>query len=142
MRKTTEYCTCFRLYAISELWYTALGNTEYAVDDDTIMPFYDIQITDEAEADLAYYRANERKLIIDGMITQLTYEPTKETSNRKRLRETTMATWELRIGKYRVFYEVETDIDLQPDDAATVIIVSVGHKEHNVLYIRGKVVKL
>lgn len=106
------------------------------------MPFYDIQITDEAEADLAYYRANERKLIIDGITTQLTYEPTKETSNRKRLRETTMATWELRIGKYRVFYEIETDINLQPDDVATVLIISVGHKEHNVLYIRGKVVKV
>ncbi|MEI7851926.1 MAG: type II toxin-antitoxin system RelE/ParE family toxin [Kiritimatiellales bacterium] len=137
-----KYYTCFRLHTIPEVWYTALGNTEYAVGDDTIMPFYDIQITDEAEADLAYYRANERRLIIDGIITQLTYEPTKETSNRKRLRTTTMATWELRIGKYRVFYEVETDVDLQPDDTATVIIVSVGHKEHNVLYIRGKVVKV
>ncbi len=93
-----EYDTCFRLHAIPEVWYTALGITEYAIDDDTTMPFYDIQITDEAEADLAYYRANERKLIIDGIITQLTYEPTKEMRNRKRLRETTMATWELRIG--------------------------------------------
>jgi len=103
---------------------------------------YDIQITDEAEADLAYYRAHERKLIIDGIITQLTYEPTNETTNRKRLRRFIIATWELRIGKYRVFYEVEINTDIQSEYTALIVVISVGHKEHNVLYIRGKVVKL
>ena len=47
-----------------------------------------------------------------------------------------------RIGKYRAFYEIEMDVALELDELAVVIIVSVGHKEHNVLYIRGKVIKL
>ncbi|MBP1468706.1 type II toxin-antitoxin system RelE/ParE family toxin [Candidatus Chloroploca sp. M-50] len=106
------------------------------------MPQYHIEITDEAEHDLSYYRAYERKAITDGILTQLAYEPHQETVNRKRLRDNPIATWELRIGKYRVFYEIEHDDTVGPDDAALVIIISVGHKEHNVLYIRGKVVKL
>jgi len=41
----------------------------------------------------------------------------------------------LRIGKYRIFYEVRNDI-------VTVGVISVGKKEYNVLYIRGKKVKI
>jgi hypothetical protein len=44
------------------------------------------------------------------------------------------APWELRIGDFRVFYEIEND--------TTVKIVSIGHKEHNDLFIRGKRVEL
>lgn len=73
---------------------------------------------------------------------QLAYEPTNPTGKRKRLRTSPIATWELRIGKYRVFYEVETSDDVAPNDEVAVIIVSVGHKEHNVLYVRGKAVNL
>jgi mRNA-degrading endonuclease RelE of RelBE toxin-antitoxin system len=96
---------------------------------------YSIDITDEAEADLQYYRAFERQRIVNDIMVQLMYEPDKETKSRKNLRPNPIAAWELKSGKYRVFYEVET-ADL------LVSIVSVGHKEHNVLYIRGKVVRL
>jgi hypothetical protein len=37
--------------------------------------------------------------------------------------------------KYRIFYEVQNHI-------VTVIVVSIGMKEHNKLYIRGKDVKI
>lgn len=103
---------------------------------------YAIHITDDAEEDLAYYRPYERKQIIDGIVAQLSYEPMIPTGNRKQLRANPIATWELRIGRYRVFYEVETADEVVPGEAVAVIIVSVGHKEHNVLYVRGKVVKL
>lgn len=106
------------------------------------MPRYSIEITSEAEHDLAYYRTHERKAIVEGIVSQLSYEPGKETANRKRLRDNPIATWELRIGKYRVFYEIETEPLLDEDEQAIIIIISVGHKEHNVLYIRGKVIKL
>jgi mRNA-degrading endonuclease RelE of RelBE toxin-antitoxin system len=99
------------------------------------MTKYIIDITDEAEGDLRYYRANERKQIMDTIDVGLSYEPETETTNRKKLRDNPIATWELRIGKYRVFYEVE------PENS-TVIIVSAGHKEHNVLYIRGRATTL
>ena len=62
---------------------------------------------------------------------QLSFEPGKETRNRKRLRENPIATWELRIGKFRVFYEIE-------EGSKAVCVVAVGWKEHNKLFIRGK----
>ena len=66
---------------------------------------------------------------------QLTDQPLVETKNRKSLRDNPIASWELRIGKYRVFYEV--------DDAVQMVsIVSVGHKEHNILLIRDKEVQI
>lgn len=99
------------------------------------MAAYTIDITDEAEEDLQYYRAFERQRIVKDIEVQLTYEPDKETNSRKNLRPNPIAAWELKLGKYRVFYEVE------PADSL-VSIVSVGHKEHNVLSIRGKMVKL
>ncbi len=53
-----------------------------------------------------------------------------ETKNRKALRHNPIAQSELRIGKFRIFYEAdETD--------RTVTIVAAGHKEHNALFIRG-----
>jgi mRNA-degrading endonuclease RelE of RelBE toxin-antitoxin system len=66
---------------------------------------------------------------------QLTDQPLLETKNRKLLRDNPIASWELRVGKYRVFYEVN-------DLAQTVSIVSIGHKAHNILLIRDKEVKI
>ena len=99
------------------------------------MVAYRIEVTEDAKADLAHYAAFERKVIVSDIRKQLTDQPDLETKNRKSLRENPIATWELRVGKYRVFYEV--------DRASQVVsIVSIGHKEHNVLFIRGKEVIL
>ena len=46
-----------------------------------------------------------------------------------------IATWELRSGKYRCFYEVD-------EVMREVVIVSVGHKIHDWLFIRDVEVKL
>ncbi len=43
----------------------------------------------------------------------------------------TLAEWELRIGVYRVFYDVDPA-------ASQVKVKAVGYKEHNVLHLRGK----
>ena len=96
---------------------------------------YTIDMTDEAEEDLRYYRAYERQQIVNDIQVQLVHEPGKETNSRKSLRQNPIASWELKAGKYRIFYEIG-------DKEQVVIIISVGHKEHNVLYIRGKAVKL
>ena len=53
---------------------------------------------------------------------------------RKRLTANPLASWELRIGDHRVFYEVEED--------RAVTILAVGVKVHNDLFIRGKKVEL
>jgi mRNA-degrading endonuclease RelE of RelBE toxin-antitoxin system len=45
-----------------------------------------------------------------------------------------LARWELRIGDFRVFYEVE--------GGATAAVLAVGVKEHNELFVRGRKVEL
>ena len=96
---------------------------------------YKIEITADAKADLSFLKAFEKKSILQAIKEHLSYEPLKETRNRKKLRENILAPWELRNGKYRIFYKVENDI-------VTVIVVSIGMKKHNTLFIRGKEVML
>jgi mRNA-degrading endonuclease RelE of RelBE toxin-antitoxin system len=96
---------------------------------------FNIEVTQDAKEDLGYYPAFERKTIVTEIRAQLIYQPVVETKNRKQLRHNPIATWELRIGGYRVFYEVD-------ELAQMVSIVSVGHKVHNTLWIRGQEVEL
>jgi mRNA-degrading endonuclease RelE of RelBE toxin-antitoxin system len=70
------------------------------------MASYRIDVTEEAKIDFSHYTAFERKLVVSEVREQLTHEPLVETKNRKSLRDNPIASWELRIGKYRVFYEV------------------------------------
>jgi mRNA-degrading endonuclease RelE of RelBE toxin-antitoxin system len=95
---------------------------------------FSIRLTDSAIEDLDYFRKNERRIIADGIALFLTHEANVETRRRKPLRPNRIASWELRIDDYRVFY------DLEGDDG--VKVVAVGHKHHNDLYIRGKKVEL
>lgn len=90
---------------------------------------YQIVFTGEAKVDLTFYKAHERKRIVKGIRIQLSYQPLEETRNKKRLRDNVPVRWELRVGKFRVFYEVME---------STVCILAVGHKEHNMLLIRRK----
>jgi|SRR3972149_10113855 len=96
---------------------------------------YQIEVTEEAKADLYYYTVFERKLITEKIRVQLTHQPLIETKNRKKLRDSPIASWELRSGKYRIFYEVD-------ETSRKVTIVAIGHKEHNILLIKGKEVKI
>ena len=99
------------------------------------MAAYQIEVSEDARTDLSYYSAFERKIITSEIRVQLAHQPQVETKNRKPLRDNPIASWELRVGKYRVFYEVAETVRI-------VAIVAVGHKEHNVLLVRGKEVKL
>ncbi len=96
---------------------------------------YEIEATEDAKADLDQYTAAERKTLTRAIRLQLADQPLLETKNRKKLRENPVAPWELRTGNYRVFYEVDRT-------SLKVTIIAVGHKEHNVLLIRGKEVQL
>jgi len=74
---------------------------------------YLIKYTDEVSDDLADLPAYERKRILDKIDEQLIHEPMVETRNRKPLWgldppwEHVEPVWELRIGEYRVFYDVD-----------------------------------
>ncbi len=92
---------------------------------------YEIEFTPEAIEDLKSFRKFEQQTIISGLDSQLKYEPTVETRNRFRMRPNDVAEWELRLGKYRVFYNVEIDVQI-------VSIEVVGFKRANQLFVRGK----
>lgn len=95
---------------------------------------YRIELTEDATADLNWFRVHERRIILDGIKTNLSYEPLIETCYRKPLEENPLGSWELRVQKYRVFYGVE-----QGD---MVKIGAIGRKEHNTLYVRGQEIEI
>ncbi|MBC8550912.1 MAG: type II toxin-antitoxin system RelE/ParE family toxin [Candidatus Brocadiales bacterium] len=96
---------------------------------------YQIELTEEAKADLYYFPVFERRIITIEIRVQLLHQPLVETRNKKKLRDNPIATWELRSGEYRIFYEVNKP-------SRKVTIVAIGHKEHNILFIKGIEVKI
>jgi mRNA-degrading endonuclease RelE of RelBE toxin-antitoxin system len=78
------------------------------------MPFQ-IEVTDLAETELSAIHVFDRRRIVDVVREQLTHQPTVETRNRKRLDAAAPAfdhvapVWELRVGDYRVFYDVNAE---------------------------------
>jgi mRNA-degrading endonuclease RelE of RelBE toxin-antitoxin system len=92
---------------------------------------YEVEFTPSARKDLKALRKVEQQAILDGIGVQLRFEPTVETTNRKRLEPNDIAEWELRLGKYRVFYDVVEQVKI-------VAIQAVGFKLGNELYIRGE----
>ena len=95
---------------------------------------YEVKFVRSADGDVARYAAHERRLILDGIGRYLEVDADVETRRRKHLRPNPLAPWELRMGAYRVFYEIR--------DNSVARVLAVGHKEHNDLYIRGKKVEL
>jgi mRNA-degrading endonuclease RelE of RelBE toxin-antitoxin system len=92
---------------------------------------YEIEYTPEARTDLDSFRKFEQKLILDEVDNQLQHEPNVETKNRKTLRPNEVAEWELRIGKFRVFYDVHEALKV-------VKIEAVGYKIGSRLFIHGQ----
>lgn len=92
---------------------------------------YAIDFTERAIQDLAFFRKFEQQMILTAIEDQLTYEPAIETRNRKQLRPNDFAEWELRVGQFRVFYDVQVTVTI-------VQIEGIGYKEGNRLYLRGK----
>ena len=98
---------------------------------------FDIQFTEVAATHVRSYRKFEQRLIFDAIQEQLAHEPATETRNRKRLGENELSDWELRIEKFRVFYDIVVEESQQ-----IVKVKAVGHKEHNKLFIGRKEVQL
>jgi mRNA-degrading endonuclease RelE of RelBE toxin-antitoxin system len=92
---------------------------------------FQIDFTPNALEDLQLFRAYEQRQIIESIETQLPYQPTQLTRNRKQLRPNDLAEWELRIDNIRVFYDVDIELSI-------VKIEAIGYKEGNTLLIRGE----
>jgi mRNA-degrading endonuclease RelE of RelBE toxin-antitoxin system len=79
------------------------------------MPFT-VTIDPTALAELESIRAFDRRRVVQAMKEQLTHEPAVVTRNRKLLIEVQasfshdLPLWELRVGDFRVFYNVEEDV--------------------------------
>ncbi len=92
---------------------------------------YQIEYTLEAVADLKSLKKSEQGAILDAIDVQLRYEPTVETRNRKQMRPNAIAQWELRIGQFRVLYNVETAVRV-------VDVRRIGKKQRNLYLFRGQ----
>jgi mRNA-degrading endonuclease RelE of RelBE toxin-antitoxin system len=92
---------------------------------------YHIRSTPSADEEFLALRAFDQARLRDAMVSQLRHEPTVPTRHRKRLRTNPIATWELRVGDWRVLYDVEEDVH-------EVKIMAIGRKFHDRLIIRGQ----
>jgi mRNA-degrading endonuclease RelE of RelBE toxin-antitoxin system len=88
---------------------------------------YRITYAEGVADDLERLPANQRAWILDRIDVQLRYVPRRETRNRKVLVGLVppwhhmVPVWELRVGEYRVFYDIE-------EAEAAVIIRAIRHK--------------
>ena len=76
---------------------------------------YEIEYAEGVVDDLANLRAYQRKQILDRIEVQLAHQPIQQTRNKKILVglippwEHVEPVWELRVGEYRVFYDVDEE---------------------------------
>jgi len=92
---------------------------------------FKINVTVGAEADLRWFRAYARRIILDGLEIHLRHQPSLGTRRIVALRPNPVAGWELRLGDYRVLYDV--------DETERVVTVQVvGEKEGNRLIVQGQ----
>lgn len=98
---------------------------------------FEIRLSDDADEHLNWFSKREKQLILGEVFRHLTNEPQVETKKRKKLESSKLATWELRIGDFRVFYDIVAVDEQEP----RVEIVAIGVKIHNVLKIAGEEVK-
>jgi mRNA-degrading endonuclease RelE of RelBE toxin-antitoxin system len=90
----------------------------------------------EVQEHLQFIEPNYQSLIDAAIREQLQFEPGQQTRNRKPLKRPTRfeAGWEFRFGpdnRFRAFYRID-------GENRAVVILAVGRKERNRLFIGGK----
>ncbi len=76
---------------------------------------YEIRFAEDVETDLKKLSAYHRRTVLDAIERQLRSEPTTSTRNRKPLASlippwtAEPPIWELRVGEYRVFYDISEE---------------------------------
>ena len=74
---------------------------------------FEIVVSEGVKEDLKVVRAYDRHIILDAIETQLLYTPMIETKQRKLLHnlvppfDAIPPIWQLRVGSFRVFYDVQ-----------------------------------
>jgi|SRR5216684_4122521 mRNA-degrading endonuclease RelE of RelBE toxin-antitoxin system len=96
---------------------------------------YRVEFSEDAKRQLGLFTARIRTILVEAIEEHLLHQPTEPTRRRKLLQATPLADWELRVGEYRVFYNVD-------EEEVLVLIVAIGVKDHNTLLIEGKEYRL
>lgn len=96
---------------------------------------FELKFIPDAIADLRGFKKAERQQIMEALELQLRFEPAVETRNRKRLRPNRLAEWELRVGRFRVFFDIDPEHRL-------IKIEAVGYKRGSRLFIHGREYKI
>ena len=96
---------------------------------------FEIEVSPDARDHLRSLKKRDQQIIVDAIAEQLMHRPDQPTARRKRLEDNPIAPWELRVGDFRVFYDIS-------GDEQRVIVVAVGQKSHNELRIGGEEIEL
>lgn len=92
---------------------------------------FHIDVAEGAEADLRWFSTYARRIILDGIEVHLQFQPTSGTRRLKPLRPNPVAGWELRLGDYRVLFDV--------DETQRIVTVQViGQKQGNRFLVQGQ----
>lgn len=95
---------------------------------------FEVRFVPSADQDLEFYTVREQRIILDAIAEFLESDANVESKRRKQIRPNPLAPWELRIGDFRVFYEISTE--------GFVRVLAIGHKVHNELFVQGKRVEI
>jgi mRNA-degrading endonuclease RelE of RelBE toxin-antitoxin system len=98
---------------------------------------FEIILSPEAIDHLSALPAHHRRILLDAIDTHLANEPTMITRRRKLLRPNPLASWELRVDQFRVYYQVES-----AHKGQFVYVIAVGKKIRNRVIIGGMEVEL
>jgi mRNA interferase RelE/StbE len=83
---------------------------------------YQILITADAEQDLDSLQASDRKTVLEAIETHLTHQPTQVSRSRiKQLVQPAISEYRLRVGDYRVYYDVN-------EEAQHVVVLQIHEK--------------
>lgn len=89
---------------------------------------FQITLTEDARRQFRALSARQQRIIEKNIVEKLTHGPTIESKAIKRLLRNAVAEFELRIGDYRVLYNVEP---------TEVLVIAIGEKRGNTLFIEG-----
>jgi mRNA-degrading endonuclease RelE of RelBE toxin-antitoxin system len=90
---------------------------------------YEIRYSNEAVEQLKKLRVFDRTAVLDQIGQILTVDPTVVSKSRiKRLREPAPTQYRLRVGEFRVFYDVEEE---------AVLIIQILSKQDSIEYLGG-----
>jgi mRNA-degrading endonuclease RelE of RelBE toxin-antitoxin system len=95
------------------------------------MAEFRITITEIADSQLKAFTAREQRIIESAVLTRLRFQPSLPSHAIKRLRPNPLAEFELRVGDFRILYNVEVD-------NSEVVLLIVGRKTGDKLIVEGE----